>query len=170
MNNSLIPITLTHFRDNVSIRFNNILDGLNKFSNFTIDGTLIENSEETIINYLTEIFKENDNECYIDFYINRLDDCEINRLINLLPEEDKLFLHNIISINHNDIYYKITNKNLIPFFTRMNTRELFFVTLYFTKKPVTIWGNYDFKFPCFFNNSDILNHYYNMAEKYNLIE
>lgn len=59
MNNSLIPISLIHFQDNVSIRFNNILDGLNKFNNFTIDGTLIENSEETIINYLTEIFEEN---------------------------------------------------------------------------------------------------------------
>ncbi|WP_294374370.1 hypothetical protein [uncultured Clostridium sp.] len=170
MNNLPIPVSWTEFKNNVSIRFNNILDGFDKFENFTIDGNFSENSEACLINFLLQVFEENDNECYIDFYINKLNEIEIKNLMNLIDENDKTLLNSIISIKHNDVYYKITDKNLIPFFAKLNIKELFFVTFYFTKKPVTVWGNYNLKFPCFFNDDKTLSEIYDIAYKLNIIK
>lgn len=169
MNSLPIPISNLKFKNNVNIRFNNILNGFNEFKNFTIDGNLVENREISLINFICDVFKENDNECYVDFYINRIDKSEKENLLNLIDEEYKTLLQQIIDINHNDVYYKITDINLISFFTKLNTKEIFFVTFYFTKKPITIWGNYNFKFPCFFNNADIYNYFYNIAKTHKLV-
>ncbi|WP_294394505.1 hypothetical protein [uncultured Clostridium sp.] len=170
MNNLPIPVSCTEFKNNVSIRFNNILDGFDKFENFTIDGNLSENSESRLIDFLIQVFKENDNECYIDFYINKLGETEIKNLMNLIDKNNRPLLNSIISLKHNDIYYKITDKNFIPFFAKLNIRELFFVTFYFTKKPVTVWGNYNLKFPCFFNDDKTFSQIYDIAYKLNIIK
>ena len=45
MNTLPIPVSNLEFKNNVSIKFNNILDGFNEFKNFTLDGNLVENSE-----------------------------------------------------------------------------------------------------------------------------
>lgn len=170
MNSLPIPVSKLEFKNKVNIRFNNVLDGFNDFKNFTLDGNLVENSELSLINFICDVFKENNNECYVDFYINKIDTSEKDNLINLIDQEHKSLLQQIIDMNHDDIYYKITDIRLIPFFTKLNTKELFFVTFYFTKKPITIWGNYNFRFPCFFNNSNIFDCFYNMAKNYNLIQ
>ncbi|WP_455814869.1 hypothetical protein [Clostridium butyricum] len=170
MNSLPIPVSNLEFKNNVSIQFNSILDGFNEFKNFTLDGNLVENSELSLINFICDVFKQNNNECYVDFYINKIDKSEKDNLLNLIDKEHKSLLQQIIDMNHDDVYYKITDIRLIPFFTKLNTRELFFVTFYFTKKPITIWGNYNFKFPCFFNNSHMFNYFYNIAKHSNLIK
>ena len=170
MNNLPIPVSLAEFKENVNIRFNNIIDGFETFKNFTIDGTLTKNSETCLIKFISHVFETNESECYIDFYINRLNESEKKNLMSLIDEKDRTLLEYIIDMNHNDIYYKLTDKNLIPFFTKLNTKELFFVTFYFTKKPMTIWGNYNLKFPCFFNDSEAFNYFYNSAKKLKLVQ
>ena len=170
MNNLPIAISSNEFKDKVNVRFNNILDGFNNFKNFTIDGTLSNNSEKCIIDFIYKIFEENNNECYIDFYINKISNDEKENLMNLIDNEYKSLLKSIINMKHNDIYYKVTNKNILPFFIKLNTRELFFVTFYFTKNPITIWGNYNLKFPCFFDNNDTFEHYSSMAKSYIILE
>ena len=169
MNNLPIPVSLAEFKENVNIRFNNIIDGFETFKNFTIDGTLTEDSETCLIKFISHVFETNESECYIDFYINKLNKSEKKNLMSLIDEKDRTLLENIIDMNHNDIYYKLTDKNLIPFFTKLNTKELFFVTFYFIKKPMTIWGNYNLKFPCFVDDSDSFNYYYDSAKSFNLI-
>ena len=164
-----IPVSSKEFKENVSIRFKNILDGFETFENFTVDGTLTENSETYLVEFISYIFEKNENECYIDFYINKLNESEKRNLMDLIDEKDRTLLKNIIDMNHNDIYYKITDNSLIPFFTKLNTKELFFVTFYFTKKPITVWGNYNLKFPCFFNDSETFNYFYNSAKNFKLI-
>lgn len=165
-----IPVSSQEFKDKVNIRFNNILDGFDRFDKFTIDGNLCTSkSEEQIIDFILYIFQENNNGCYIDFYLNRLNGTEINNLMNLIDSEYIPLFKSLIEMNHNDVYYKITDKALLPFFIKLNTRELFFVTFYFIDKPVTIWGNYNLKFPCFFNDSDILKKFLDKAEKNELI-
>lgn len=170
MNNLPIPVSLAEFKENVNIRFNNIIDGFETFKNFTIDGTFTEDSETCLIKFISHVFETNESECYIDFYINKLNESEKKNLMSLIDEKDRTLLEYIIDMNHNDIYYKLTDKNLIPFFTKLNTKELFFVTFYFTKKPMTIWGNYNLKFPCFFNDSEAFNYFYNSAKKLKLVQ
>lgn len=167
-NHILNPVNIDEFQKNINIRFKNILSGFDSFLNFTIDAKNINNGEKIIIDFIEKIFEENNNECYLDLYLNNLSEEDKNNLLNFLSEEDKNVLKQLIDLNHDNPYYKLNDKSLIPFLTRLNTREIFFVTLYFKETPITIWGNYDLNFPCFFNAESDLNHYLKLAEEFNL--
>lgn len=166
---TLIPINKDIFNENVHIKFNNILDGFDNFNNFEIKGTDLNGSENAIIDFLTKIFELNDNKCFIDLYLNNLDQPDKNNLLNICCPEDKDIITKHINLNHNEPYYKVTDKSLIPFLARLNTREVFFVTFYFTKIPLTIWGNYNMTFPCFSNKESNIDFYKDIAKNYNLL-
>ncbi|AWK50258.1 hypothetical protein DIC82_03970 [Clostridium beijerinckii] len=164
MNELLIPISNNEFENKVDIRFNNILQGFDLFKNFTIEAINIENGENKIIKFIENIFEENNCEAYVDFYINKISDEDKYKLMSLVPDEDK----NILKVHlnaelHDGVFYKLNNKALVPFLVRLNTREIFFVTFYFINKPITIWGNYGMKFPCFFNTEKDFDFYYNLS-------
>lgn len=170
MNELLIPISNEEFKSKVNIRFSNVLDGLNTFKSFTITAGHMENGEDIIIKFIEKVFEENSFEAYVDFYTNILSDEDKKRLISLIPDEDREILKLHLSApSHSGTFYKLLNKNLIPFLVRLNTREIFFVTFYFTNKPITIWGNYDLKFPCFFNTQENLQFYYNLSKSLGLL-
>ncbi|MGN0144102.1 MAG: hypothetical protein ACI398_03915, partial [Clostridium sp.] len=116
MNNLPIPLSSDEFKKNISIRFNNILDGFDNYGNFTINGNISHKGESNIINFISDIFEENNDECYIDFYINKLNDNEKEKLMNSIDNEYRPLLKAIIDIKHNDVYYKITDKTILPFF------------------------------------------------------
>ena len=165
----LIPISDHEFKKNVNIHFNNILDGFDLFDNFTIDAVNIEVGENKLIKFVEEVFEKNNSEAYIDFYINKISDEDKNLLRKLVPEEDSktLELH-LNSETHNGVFYLLNNKSLIPFLVRLNTREIFFTTFYFTNKPITIWGNYNLKFPCFVDSKKNLDLYLNLSKSLDL--
>jgi len=168
MNELLIPISNDEFKNAVNIRFNNILDGFNLFKNFTIEAnTIKDDDEKNLIEFIETIFEENNSEAYVDFYLNKISDEDKEKLISLISNEDKDILKLHLNIEpHDGVFYKLENKALIPFLVRLNTRELFFVTFYFTNKPITIWGNYDMKFPCFFNTQENFDFYYNLSKSF----
>ena len=168
--NTLMPISTAQFRNNVSIRFNNILDGFDNYKNFEIKGENIEDGENAIISFLSKVFELNNNEAYVDLYLNNLDESDKENLLNICCQDDKEIILKHINLNHNEPYYKLTNKSLIPFLTRLNTGEVFFVTFYFTKVPLTIWGNYNRQFPCFTDTDENLNMYKELAKLHNLIK
>ena len=62
------------------------------------------------------------------------------------------------------VYFELHNKDLMSFITR----ELFFCTIYFMEKPMTIWGNYNLSFPMFFEENNMLEIYRDLAKKHNL--
>lgn len=165
---TLIPVNSSDFKENVHIRFNNIMDGLDEYRNFEINGKLADNGEEKIIDFITEVFEFNDNEVFIDLYLNNLDEEGRNNLLNLCCPDDKDKIVDAINLNHDEPYYKVTDKSLIPFLVRLNTREVFFVTFYFVKKPLTVWGNYNMTFPCFTDNDGNLKFYKEIAKLYSL--
>lgn len=168
MDKLLIPISTHEFENKTTIRFNNILEGFNKFKNFTISST---DGENKIIEFIEKVFEWNNFEGYIDFYINKISNEEKEKLITLIPNEDKKILKShLISNYHDGAFYKLEDKSLIPFLVRLNTREIFFTTFYFTNKPITIWGNYGLKFPCFFSNQKDLDFYLNMCKSLGLFE
>ena len=167
MNQLLKPISTDEFKGNVNIRFNNILEGFDLFKNFTLEANNIEDGENKIIQFVENTFEENNCEAYVDFYINKISPEDNENLISLAPDEDKEILKLHLSAEpHDGVFYKLTNKDLIPFLVRLNTREIFFVTFYFTDRPITIWGNYNMKFPCFFNTEDDREFYYTRLKSF----
>lgn len=170
MNELLIPINANEFRNRVTIRFKNILDGFYKFKNFTITTTDMKNGENKIIKFIEKVLELNNFECYVDFYINKISNEDKEKLINLVPDEDKkILVSHLNSKSHDEVFYKLDNIYLIPFLVRLNTREIFFVTFYFTNKPITIWGNYNMKFPCFFYDEEDLRFYNEVAKDFDLL-
>lgn len=165
MSELLIPISDYEFKNIVNIRFNNILGGFDSFKNFTIEANNLENDENRIIEFVERVFQENNFEAYIDFYINKISDEDKEKLINLVSTEDKKILKlHLETKSHDGVFYKLINKDLLPFLVRLNTRELFFTTFYFTNRPITIWGNYCMKFPCFFGTQEDFNFYYQLSK------
>ncbi|MEG2289256.1 MAG: hypothetical protein RR891_00395 [Clostridium sp.] len=174
MEKLLHPVKESDFKEKVHIRFKNINQGFDDFENAILQSDDIENAEENIIKFMNEAFRLNgDENSYVDFYFQVLSEEDKSRLISLLSKEDKVLIEKFIENQavekqqEQNIYFKLTEES-IPFITRLSTREVLFCTVYFTKIPFTIWGNYNKKFPCFFEENDILEVYRNIADKYNL--
>lgn len=167
MEQLLMPIRNEEFNSMINIRFKNILDGFDLFENFTIEADNIKDGENKLIKFIEKVFEENNNEGVVDFYINKLSPEDKEKLISLISKEDRELLKSHLSLQpNNGVYYKLINKDLIPFLTRLNTRELFFVTFYFSNKPITIWGNYNMKFPCFFDSEEDFDFYYDLSKSF----
>ncbi len=147
MEKLLYPINEEIFKKNVKIRFDNINEGFERFNHEILE---IKNENE-LIQYIENLYDENgfDN-FYVDLYLNRIDKNNENQFIDMLCEEDKSTYENVKKeYDNSTVYYKI-DKSLIPFITRLSTREVLFTTIYLTKNNKTIWGNYDMKFPIFY--------------------
>lgn len=165
----LISVNENDFKDKVNIRFNSITEGINRFDNKTLESNDSYNFEEGIINFLQEALKLNGVEnSYIDFYYNVLEEGAKIRFKELLNSEDKEFIEKFECKNsEGGIYYNLTLES-IPFIARITTNEVLFSTIYFTKEPFTIWGNYNKKFPVFYKDKDVYDKYKNIAESFNL--
>lgn len=159
----LTAINEEEFKSQVEIRFNNISEGFNKYINGTLKGMEKHNKtkvEENIIKFIEEAVEINGEEnSYIDFYYSRLSPEDKHRLQELLIDEDRAILKKLEeNLPSEGIYFRLT-KVMVPFFTRLCTKEVLFSTFYFTKIPCTIWGNYNMEFPCFFKKKDEMNKY-----------
>ena len=165
----LILVNENDFKDKVNIRFNNITEGINRFEKKILESDNSYDFEKSMINFLQEAVKLNGVEnSYVDFYYNKLEDDEKRRFKELLNCEDKDFIKNFEYENSKGgIYYNLTLES-IPFITRITTQEILFSTIYFTKEPFTIWGNYNEKFPVFYKEEYIFNKYENIAKIFNL--
>lgn len=166
----LRPISQETFEGKVFIRFKSINEGFSRFEDFMLQDMTKDNSEEKFITFIDKAFQLNGEEnSYIDFYLSRLDKEAVDNLFALLNEDDKAMLRRHVSeIKDNTIYFRLS-REAIPFITRLNTREVFFCTFYFTKFPCTIWGNYNKKFPIFFNDKTDVEKYKNIADECGLL-
>jgi hypothetical protein len=87
------------------------------------------------------------------------------KLKELINDEDKILLEEFEKNYHEkNIYFKLT-KESIPFITRLSTREILFSTIYFTKYPCTIWGNYNKSFPIFYHDNNDIQQYLNIKNE-----
>lgn len=156
----LYPISEEFFKERVSIRFENIDEGFNRFDSITLESLLIDNTEENIINFIDKAFSLNGEEnSYVDFYLSRLDNTAKDNLLSYLNDEDKETLKRFESeVGDETIYFRLS-REAIPFVTRLSTREILFSTFYFTKYPLTIWSNYDLNFPVFYKSHDDIEMY-----------
>lgn len=71
----MISVSENDFKDKVSIRFNNITEGINRFENKTLEGDKSDDFEKSLIGFLEEAVKLNGVEnSYVDFYYNILEE------------------------------------------------------------------------------------------------
>ncbi|MDK0564553.1 hypothetical protein P5E48_03730 [Clostridium perfringens] len=168
----LNSISEDEFKNKIKVRFNNILDGFDKYSNglleYNGDNESFQIKEECFINFFNEALELNKGKVIIDLYIKDLENESLARLLEGLDERDKNILIDINKQEIKSVYFELDNKDLMSFITRLNTRELFFCTIYFMKKPMTIWGNYNLSFPMFFEENNMLEIYIDLAKKHNL--
>lgn len=173
MGKLLKSISEEEFKDRVKIRFNNILDGLDLYSNGTLEDKntdeSFENVESSFIGFFEDALDLNE-EVVIDFYIKKLDEESKVRLLKFLEGEDREILKRHIDEmdNMKSVYFTLDSKELMRFITRLNTKELFFCTVYFEKYEMTIWGNYKLSFPVFFKEESVLKKYEKIAKNNNL--
>ena len=157
------------FKKCVHIRFNNISNGFNNYSNGILEAEQnisIEEAEGRIIRFFERILELNGEEnSFIDFYYGQLSKEDKKRLKELLTTEDLEFINAIEHCKFEESIYFYLSKEMIPFITRLCTREVLFSTFYFTKIPCTIWGNYSIKFPCFFKDEHGMKSYIELSEE-----
>lgn len=163
-------ISTEEFNLKVSLKFNNILEGYNKFKVIELyQNNKVKDGEVAYISLIREIF-EKDKALIIDFYKNNLSEESINFIKENIDLKDNILLNEILNKDSGDrIYFEIQNEKYLDLLTKLNTRELFFVTFYFYKSNITIWGNYNMKFPLFYENNDKIDEYLNIAKSKNLL-
>lgn len=181
MSNILKPLIKEEFNILSKIKFNNINEG---FENYTSGILSVEESkdgedfkdynlkyESKFINFVKEAFILNNRKpILIDFYLKDLESESILKILDLLDYDDKLiFIDNLKALKEDTIYFLVEEEGLIPFLTRLSTREIFFITMYFTGVPLALWGNYNLSFPMFFKGERDLNLYLNIAKNNRLL-
>ncbi|GAB6170281.1 hypothetical protein JCM1393_27410 [Clostridium carnis] len=168
-------ITEDMFNSIVKIKFNNILDGFEMFKSSTL--TIKENkdfnyNEKEFITFLERAYVLNNKKSIslaIDFYIKNLNEDEFGNLLSLSKNEDKPILQEIYNNKElNSIYFIVKDIKIIPFLTRLSTRELFFITYYFLDIPLTIWGNYNLNFPVFYLEEKHIENYRKISKEMNI--
>jgi hypothetical protein len=184
----LKPITAEQFNMIRKIKFNNIEEGFARYHNGILDiheqalsmeesedaSYSVENynlkHEECFINFMKSVYDSNKDEAVvIDFYLKDIDSIGILRILNYLDYNDKLILlDNLKKLDNKSVYFLVEDADLIPFITKLSTRELLFCTFHFTAVPITIWGNYKLTFPMFFKDSKDIDFYKNIAKENNL--
>ncbi|MCY6354933.1 hypothetical protein [Clostridium sp. ZS2-4] len=188
MEKLLKPITVEEFSSIRKIEINNIDEGFENYTHGVLDPhkkglTLAEANEllgsvekynlkyeDRFINFMKKIYNLNKNKpIIVDFYLKDIDNAGILRILNYLDYDDKLTLINHVrKINTDSAYFLLDNEELIPFITKLSTRELHFCTVHFTEIPLTVWGNYQLSFPVFFREHEDVKLYENIARENNL--
>ena len=166
----LISIEENNFKRQVEIKFNNISDGFNRYKNKTISAINEEDFEKGMICFLEEAVSLNGlNSSYVDFYYNILSEEDRDKLEKMLSGDDRKFMQEFKDKSTGAGIYYYLSLDSIPFISRLNSREILFSTIYFTKEECTIWGNYNKKFPIFYKDECVLMKYIEIANKYGLI-
>ena len=159
------------FDEIIKIKFKNILEGLNNY-NYVDIYSLKNKKDEIELDYIKSIedfYELNEGNLIIDFYKRNLTIDSINFIKSKLDLKDIKYFDELMNILDNEnIHYKINDKKYISLLTKLCTRELFFITFYFYKYPATLWGNYNLKFPLFYNENSKIDQYLNILKTNNL--
>ncbi|MBS5937476.1 hypothetical protein E5347_05180 [Clostridium sartagoforme] len=165
-------LSKNEFKSSGFIYFSNILDGFDKYEYIQLSPmtSIYEEVEKSYIKFIEKLFNINNKKLVIDFYKNRLDNNSIKYIEDRLKDEEKLLLHRLMSCGDNeDIFFEITDISYIPLLTKLNLKELFFVTFYFDKANFTLWGNYNYKFPLFSGKKENLEEIKKIAKQCSLL-
>lgn len=163
-------ISNNEFNLKVDVKFNNILEGYNKYKVVELFYNEQSKYVECLYIDLLKIFFNKDKSLIIDFYKKNLNIESINYIKSNITLEESILLDEILNTGDKEtIYFEINDEKYLDLLTKLNTRELFFITFYFYKSNITIWGNYNMKFPLFYKDIYEAEYYLNIAKNKNLL-
>lgn len=162
----IIPLEADQFNKLVEIKFKNIIEGFDRFQNKII---FANNFEEKFIKFLKESYRLNNNQIIVEFCFTSLDKNSSLKIKEFLNDDEKEKFEKILEYRlYNTNYFKILKEEELDLFIKLSTRELFFVTYYFYNIPLTIWGNYNNRFPMFYKSENEFDKYKPLINKYSL--
>ncbi|MGI5872659.1 MAG: hypothetical protein ACOX8T_11555 [Bacillota bacterium] len=126
--------------------------------------------EDRFVGFMQAVYKMNKSQpVTVEFYLNELGSVELLNILSCLDYKDKLlFIDQIRYLSGDSHMFLVENEEIITLLTKLSTRELIFPIFHFNEVPVCICGNFDLSFPIFFQDSNGLNIYKDMAGKYRL--
>lgn len=161
-NSGIRSVWEEELRDKQAIIINKIEEGFSEYKYLVLKG-----DKAGYRKFLDEIYALNGEEdSYADFYYGNLTEQQREGFLKVLSKENQ----NYVKCNDwtKSLYFKL-NPELLHFLLEITLEELLFSTFYFTRYPCTIWGNYNMRFPVFFNDKKIKNRYQVLAEQSGLI-
>lgn len=123
-------------------------------------------NEDKYLNFITECFKENFKQCFVDISVDFKDYENFIYYSNRLDEIDQhLLLRQLVNLdNTEDTIYLVEDINLLKMLMKGICREIFHATLFFPKKPLLLFSNYDLSLPIICKDSNTLEYYRKIAE------
>lgn len=130
-----------------AIYFERIEEG---FETYEVD--YMEGTEEELYQALLSLYHINgESDSFVDFYFFRLSEPEKVAVLESLTVEEKNYLLALEDSN-DSVFYPLDDM-LLAITAKLSARELLFSTFYFSKEPVTVWGNYQHRYPVFRNKN-----------------
>lgn len=112
-----------------------ITDGFEQF-----DSQIAHMGERQAAECMRRLKEENGEEAsFLDFYYHFLDDAAKEQVLLALDEEQREYVRRMDA--KGELILPLTDE-MIGIAARLNDREMLFCTVYFTKTPCTLWGNY----------------------------
>ena len=126
--------------------------------------------EQKYLKFIEEVFEINSNKCYVNipFY-----DTNINYILQTLNNLDLIdkyiFLNQELNFkNKNNQYFLIDNINLLRTFLKAMIREVIKIDLYFDKKPLLLFSNFDLSLPLVFKTTKDMSMYKKVSNNHGL--
>lgn len=130
--------------DEGAIYFERIDEGFRNYNN-----KILEGNKEELKSLLYSMWQENGEEgAYVDWYYGTLSPEEKERIRSVISDESGNILNRYEAWT--DLMFLPLNKELFDLTMELNQTEALFCTYYFCKLRYTVWGNYDDKYPYFF--------------------
>jgi len=156
------PVSKEELNTKGAILLENVREGFNIYPFFFVEG-----KAEQLQQFLIYCLHENEGLAYADFYYGNLTQEQQEQFFTgLMPNERECM--DCFEIQPGQVYYPLIMYNL-PFFSDITARSWLFSTFYFTRKPCTVWGNYDGKYPVFCKDEETLQFYQGLAKKTNIL-
>lgn len=122
--------------------------------------------EEKFINFIRRVQEENRGERnFVDCYLKEAHSGGILTALELLDYKDKLVFLELLRKGIDDNPYLELNDRILELMLKLSTREILFTTMFYRKRPITIWGNYDMAFPVFFKSEEDKAYYSELARE-----
>lgn len=126
-----------------AIYLNRIEDGFEEYKVDSIEGT-----EEELYQILMSLYHKNgETNSFVDFYYYCLSESERAEVIKVLTPEEMEYIRTLED-DEESVFYPL-DEILLGITAKLTAKEILFSTFYFTKEPMTVWGNYQLKYPVF---------------------
>lgn len=126
-----------------AIYLNRIEEG---FEDYKVDS--MEGTEEELYQILLSLYRKNgETNSFVDFYYYRLSESERTEVMKVLTQEEMTYI-TTLEEDKVSVFYPL-DETLLGITAKLTAKEILFSTFYFTKEPMTVWGNYQLKYPVF---------------------